>query len=258
MNTVLHIWYMVISTLIIIGLLLLFRFAPCFQKERTKNLLLFFIALSSFLVHSSELLLAVPLGIIDFMSIDISNIAVISPCTASMWALLLVGITAVLGRGTAFFKWLAVGTAYIGFFGAVITVYVSVVMPDIDLFVNWFWTANVISHSLLLLGCLYLFTGRFIKIRVANTLCVAALGLCYAVIGGVDIFINTYVLKLDGLNPMYMQAPMRGIAPFNGWVILALAVAVTLIFAVLYELCFVKPEDRFYKNWRNKSYWTDQ
>jgi hypothetical protein len=254
----LHIWYIAVSTVIVAALLALFRFAPFFQKERAKNLTLFFIALACYLTHSSELWLAVPLGVVDIGDASLANIAIVSPCAAAMLAFLIVGFMAATGRGGYFGKWLAAGTAYVGFFGAVTTVYLSLFRTDVDFFADWFWTANMISHSLLLLGCVYLFTGSFIKIKCSNILPVIAFGLGCAAIGGVGIFFEYFVFKAEEPeNPMYMLRPIFGVEPFNGWVILGTAVGITLVFTLFYEFCFVKSRHRFYKNW-TKDYWLCQ
>jgi hypothetical protein len=252
-----HLWYVIISTIIVAALLVLFRRAAFFQKERTKNLTLFFIALACYLTHSSELWLAVPLGAVEYRDASMANIAVLSPCAAAMLAFLIVGFMAASGRGGVFGKWLAAGTAYIGFFGAVVTVYLSLLAPG-DFFKGWFNTANMVSHSLLLLGCLYLFTGDFVRIKFSNVLPVTAFGLGCAGIGGVGVFFEYFVYKFDEPeNPMYMLRPMLDIEPFNGWVILGMAVGITALFTLVYEFCFVESKNRFYKNW-TKDYWLCQ
>ncbi|MDR1917697.1 MAG: hypothetical protein LBQ05_01790, partial [Christensenellaceae bacterium] len=80
----LHIWYITVSTIIIVGLLLIFRFAPFFQKERTKNLTIFFIALTGFLIHRSALWLGVPLGAVELDELSVGIIGINSPCAASL------------------------------------------------------------------------------------------------------------------------------------------------------------------------------
>jgi hypothetical protein len=258
MSNPVHIWYIIISTIIIAAFLLLFRLAPFFQKDRTKNLTLFLIALTAFLMYRSELWLAAPLGVLEFRDVSITTIGVSSPCAASMLGLLIVGIMAVHGRGGIIGKWLAVGVAYIGFIGAFATIYLSPRYAAIDFFTDWYMATNLFAHSILLLGCIYLITGGFIEIKVCNILPVLALGLLYILIGGIGILLCLmFRLDLHSANPMYFFEPFGGIYPLYGMLLYAIAAAFTVAVSGFYEFVFLKPSRRFYKNW-TKDYWLKQ
>jgi hypothetical protein len=258
MNSPQHIWYVIISTAIIVGLLLLFHFAPWFQKQRNRNLTLFFISLVCFLVHISEYWLAVPLGVLEFIDTDMGGLLILSPCAASMVGFLIVGFMAVSGRGGAAGKWLAVGVAYIGFVGAFSTVYLSPRYAAVDFFSGWYLASNLFAHSILLLGCVYLVTGGFIKVKFSNTLPTLLVGAIYYALGCVEILIFM-ALQMDYkyINPMYFFEPFGNIYPFFGIVLFAVAMGVTVAFTLFFEFCFVKKQSRFYKNW-NKDYWLYQ
>jgi hypothetical protein len=254
-----HILYGIISAVIIVGLLLLFRFVRAFQSQWAKNLILFFISLTTFLIHISEIWLATLLGAVNIADADIGGLLIMSPCSASMLAMLIVGVMAVRGRYNAFARWAAAGVAYIGFIGAFPTVYLSPVYAGhIDFFVNWYMTANLFAHSVLMLGCFYLITGGFVKVKVANALPVLILGAAYYIIGGLDILL-LLLFREDFVahNPMYFFRPFGDAWMFYGYVLWAVAVAFTCVITLFYELVFIKPKDRFYKNW-NKNYWLKQ
>ena len=251
--------YCIISSVFIAGLLVLFRFVPGLRSQRARNLMLFFVALAAFLVHTSELWLAVPLGVVAFSEVSLGGIFILSPCSASMWGMLVIGFMAVRGWGNVFGHYLAVGVAYIGFVGAFSTVYLSTIFgTDVNFFADWYMTANLISHSLLLLGCLYIVMADFIKIKVSNVFPVFLLGAVYHMIGGINIlFFWAVGTDFVAVNPMYIFAPFGGVWLFYGYVLWAVATVFTLIVAIIYEFAAVKPQDRFYKNW-TKDYWLKQ
>lgn len=254
-----HILYSIISSIIIVTLLLVFRFVRVFRSQYAKNLILFFIAVITFVIHISEIWLATLLGIADIVDVDIGGVLIMSPCSASMLALLVVGIMAVRGSYNMFARYVAAGVVYIGFVGAFSTVYLAPVYADhIDFFVNWYMTANLFAHSVLLLGCFYLVTGGFIKVKVSNILPASLLGASYHVIGGIDILLFLLAgVDFVAYNPMYFFRPFGDAWLFYGYVLWPVAVAFTFAVTLVYEFIFVKPKDRFYKNW-NKNYWLKQ
>jgi hypothetical protein len=176
-----------------------------------------------------------------------------------MMALLIVGFAEVFGCRCAAVKWLEVGTAYFGFWGSVITVYITPLTEmGWDLFQDWGWTTNTVAHSLLILGCLYLFTGRFIEIKVSNVLPSVAFDFLLISLGWFWIFLQSYIERLNEMsNPMYLLGPAFNIHKFNLYVLLILCHGVTVPFLIIYELYLFRPASRFYNNFNNKSYWLD-
>jgi hypothetical protein len=175
-----------------------------------------------------------------------------------MVGFLIVGFLAVSGRGKIVGKWLAAGVLYMGVIGAFSTVYLSPVYASIDFFSEWYMASNLIAHSVLLLGCIYLVTGGFVKIKFSNILPLFLLGCIYLLIGGLNTLFFM-MLKLDyaGINPMYFFKPFGDIPHLLGLTLFAIALAVTFVFTLLYEFLFIKPASRFYKN-PTKDYWLYQ
>jgi hypothetical protein len=238
-----HILYIIFSNVLVVGLLLLFRRAPFFQREKVKNVTLFIMGLSCFLVHVSDLWLGLPLGM-SAEEFDIGTILILSPCAASMWALMIVGFMAVTGRNNWFARWLAAAVAYVGLVGAVVTVVGS------NFYNDWFVVKNLISHTILQLGCLYLFTGGFVKIRINNAIPVLAFAVVCAAIGGLDIPI-AILLGIENANPMYILEPIRGIYPLYGIVMFGICFVAGLVFAGIWEFRVCPKQERFYR----KDYW---
>ncbi|MDR1917982.1 MAG: hypothetical protein LBQ05_03270, partial [Christensenellaceae bacterium] len=169
---------------------------------------------------------------------------------------LIVGFMAVRGRGGVVGKWLATGVAYIGFVGAFLTIYLSPwYAPTINFFANWYIATNLLAHSLLLLGCLYLFIGKFVVIKVSNFLPILAVGAVFSAIGGLGVSLCLlFQWDLTQVNPMYIFQPFGDIYPLYGYVLFPLTAVAVVVWTLFYEFCFVKTEHRFYKNW-TKDYW---
>jgi hypothetical protein len=261
MTNPIHNLYWIISTVIIAGLLSVFNFVPFFQSKKVKKYVLLGIAAATILLKTSEWWLAVPFGLVDYSwdSAYIGNVLPMSVCTVSMMMLLIVSLTEVFIGGGVAVKWLEAGTAYFGFWGAVLTVYITpITETGWDLFQNWSWTTNTFGHSVLILGCLYLFTGRFVEVKVSNVLPSAAFDFLLISLGWFWIFLQGYIKRLNEMdNPMYLLGPAFNIHQFNLYVLLILCHAVTVPFLIIYELYLFRPENRFYNNFNSKSYWLD-
>jgi hypothetical protein len=213
------------------------------------------------MIHTSEIWLAYPLGKMLLVDVDVSSYLIMFPCDSATVALLIVGIMAVKGWGGRIFgRWLMVGTAYFAVAGSIATIYTPFYGGvDFSAATSWFLRANPFAHSFLLFGGLYLFTGGFINIKLSNILCALVYNMVLMSIAAFNIFwICLWGWDYVRINPLNLIEPLGGIYPLYWPVLFAIVTAFIIVIIIIYELCCLKPEDRFYKNWRNKSYWLEQ
>jgi hypothetical protein len=245
-----HICYIVISILVTIGLLFAFQFVPFFKKEKGRAWILFTIGAFCFLTHIS-----IFWG--DFVDntggvrSNSSALFIIYPCNASMVCLVILGIMAVLNKKGVVFKWLAVGTAYLGVIGALITVFGEPYLSSAESWSSWMQVKSAFSHSFLLFGGLYLFTCKFFKIRLNNIIPIIAAGLVYGIIGLLDIWLFE---AIDfSTNPMYILKPIKeDVGPLYGYVMFGIVILITAVFTMIWELFVYEHKNRFYKNFHIK------
>ena len=235
-----HILYMIISAIITTGLLI--AFALCLKDEKQKKAVLKISALATVILHYSSLY-------VDYFtqgtaSIDSTMILPVYPCNVAMWFLLAVAFIKNM-RGI-FFKYLSEATFYLGVTGGIIGIVFNENYASNPNLADWDILKGLLSHSTLLLGCIYLLTGKFIRIRVDNVLSVTFLLLFLLLDGGIVIGLHS----LFGLNPpncMYLlENPFPALTWFNTWLIGALAFFVCFIFTAVYEQIALKKEERWY------------
>jgi hypothetical protein len=114
----------------------------------------------------------------------------------------------------------------------------------LDLGADYDVLKGLLSHSTMLIGCLYMCTGRFIRIRVFNTLSVAV-GLAIFILCGLCVNGLYEACGLEAPDGMWLKSsPYIGISPM----ILGI-VAVVILFCVLalWELR-LPVEKRWYYN----------
>lgn len=233
-----HLLYIVIS-LATTALLLWAMSKIKSQKWKDRNLCLW--GVLTFLLHVSYLWF-------DFMPDKYATVPdnIILPiyfCNLSMYLLLFVSLIRI--KDTAFFHYVATFTAYAGFFGAMISLFYPdyyLANPDI-----WQWGVlkSLLSHSTMLVGSCYLFVGGYVKIRLNNMIpfCMGMVGVLLIGVG-----VNALYAALGHASPnaMYLTASAISDVPiFTGYTIGALMILVALIFTFIYELLAVPRELRW-------------
>lgn len=110
---------------------------------------------------------------------------------------------------------------------------------------DWSVFKGLLSHSTLLLGCIYMRVGGFMKIRVFNVVSVAA-GLLLFLLDGVFANWLYAVCGLPEVNAMYLlHSPYPSMPWLSPLLMGAVGVSVLFIGLALYELSFPK-EERWY------------
>ncbi len=238
-----HILYMAISGgLTVLILLLAGRFA---RDSRSRNFVLQFSAISTVVIHYSNLWVNFFLTGGNAL-IENNHILPVYPCNVVMWMLLAAAL--IRDKKSVAFQLLGEFCFYGGIVCGVIGIVLNANFGTNPSLADYDILKGMLSHSTMLLGCIYLRTGGFIRIRVFNAVSVAA-GLGCFVICGVAV---DGLYALCGMTPpdgMFLRSnPYLGVSP-----ILLGCIAVVLLFAflALWELRLPR-QDRWYEKLRRK------
>lgn len=235
-----HILYIIISSLIIIGLLVV----CCFfiKKEKYKSIVLKFFAILTVVIHFSSVY-------VDYFKtgqaiLEAPLLLPIYPCNVAMWFLVISAFWR--NKESKIFAYIAEFTFYLGLVGGIIGILFNEIYASTPDLAVWHTLKGLLSHSVMIFGCAYLLVGRYIKIRVKNTISVF-LGLCFLIVDG-GIIIGFYKLAhLTPPNCMYMlENPFANLPWFNTYLIGVIALVVVFGVTVIYEQIAVVKEERWY------------
>lgn len=235
-----HILYIILS-LIVTGLIL--YLGHFIKSQKGKNLFLLFWSFACFFMHNIMIYVSyVRNGGGSGFAAD-NQIFPIYFCNYMMFLLV---ITALWNnKESKFFKAMATFVAYGGTFGALITLFVT--PPGLGAIAT---AQAAFSHSFMLLGCLWLFVGGYVKINVYNTV-IFVLGLlsCGVVGGAVELF--HYAFKLPSPNAMYLVHGPVELPEFKWWMFFIALTAIVFVFTCIWEY-FTRPKaERWYKTSRD-------
>ena len=235
-----HILYMVISAVITAGLLVV---AGLFvKKEQYKRLILKILAIVTVVLHFSDLY-------VEFFQNGSATVASpqllpIHPCNVIMWLLLVSAFLKNYNKKAE--KVVLEFTFYAGIVCGTIGIVLNENFGNNPTLSDWSVFKGLLSHSTMIMGCIYILVAKFIKIRVSNCISVF-LGLCLFIVDG--LIING-LYKLFGLgecNSMYLQhAPLSELPWFNTWLMGIFALILVFGVTALYEQFALKREDRWY------------
>ena len=238
---------MVISALISAGILVLCAFK--IKSQRGKEYVLRFFAVITVVIHFSSLW-------VDFFvngeaKMQESMLFPIHPCNVCMWMLLIVAFCknreGIFGKTLSEFAFW--GGTVCGFVGILLNVNFdsNPTLADYEVL------KGLLSHSTMLIGCIYILVAKFIKIRVANVRSVV-LGLCFFVMDGLIINTLYRIFEIDECNSMYLlEPPMANLPWLNTWFLGVVGVLICFSISALYEQLFLKEEERWYKHIKIKS-----
>jgi hypothetical protein len=244
-----HLLYILISSISsAILLVLLFVFV---KKYETKVVLLKIFAILTILIHYSSLW-------VDYFSTgtaDVPNTMLlpIYPCNVSMWLLLILAF--ISNKKSKFFAFLAEFTFYLGVVGGILGIVLNENYAGTPDLTNFEILKGLLSHTLLIIGCFYLFSGGFIKIRVKNVLSVFV-GMLVLLADGYLINWLFSIFSLPEVNSMYLlHVPFPELPWLNTFSIGAMGLGLVFLITAFYELLFLKKGERWtdtLKNFENR------
>ncbi len=240
-----HILYTLISFAVTAALLLVFH--KYLTNEKHKKLVLQISALSTVILHYSSLY-------VDYFttgSASVSNTMILAvyPCNVAMWFLVIVAF--IKDTNGKFFQRLAEATFYLGLVGGVIGIVINenyIANPNLA---DWEILKGLLSHSTMLVGCIYLLTGGYIQIRVDNLVSVTGMLLFLVLDGGIVIGLHK-LFNLDPPNCMYLlENPLPALPWFNTWLIGVLGILLCFAVTSIYEQLALPKEERWYSKLKN-------
>lgn len=234
---------MIISGVLTVALLALFsRYA---KDDHTKNRILRFFAIITVMIHYSDLWVEYFTngGIAE---IENNQILPVYPCNVVMWMLLVASL--LKDKKCLLFQLLGEFCFYGGTLCSVFGIVLNFNFDNNPTLADYEVLKGLLSHSTMLVGCLYMLVGRFIKISIFNPVSVAA-GL------GVFVFCGTAVNALYsacGMEPpdgmWLLSNPYISVSPM----ILGLFLVIALFLALaLWELR-LPAEERWYHKLRRR------
>lgn len=224
-----HLGYIAIS--LTVTVLLLWLAARFIKKQKYKDIFLKTFAWATLFLHLSPLWMEFLRG-----NSPVAADNMLFPiyfCNMSMYLLVVVAIWG--NKQTKFFGHMATVVAYAGMFGALISLFYPEYYIHGGSIFDWYVLKSMLSHSTMLLGCLYLFVGGYFKINRFNVVSYS-IGLLF--FGAVGLLVN-WIFALAGLNApnaMYLQHPPIEDVPFlNVYVIAALMLILVFAISFSYE-----------------------
>ena len=224
-----HILYIFISLLVSILLLILAK--KYLVNQNQKDIFLIVFGLLTFFLHISILW-------VDFLKTGSAQAPdnVLFPiyfCNLSMYLLLTTSLWT--NKKSKIFFYLAIMTAYSGFFGATISLfYPSYYLGSTSIF-EWGVLKSMLSHSTMWIGSIWLIVGGYFKIDKKNVIVFVSGLLIFGLIG---LVVNG-IFDLAGLNPpnaMYLQHPPLEEVPFLSAYLIGLLMALLiLLFSNFYQ-----------------------
>lgn len=224
-----HIIYITIS--LILTILILFLATKYLKKQNHKNIFLVSTGIVCFLSHISHLWLQF------FTNNGVAQINdyILFPlyfCNLMMFLLLVLSL--LTNKNSKFFQVLAVFTFYGGMLGSTI----SLIYPDYYVSsggnVDYYVIKSFMSHSILMIGAMWLYLGGFFKPRLSNVIWYF-IGL---VVTGLLGFITNVMYEVflnRQANAMWMQAPAIEGTPFDGWLLAFLSLIIVTCVSLYFE-----------------------
>ena len=241
-----HILFMLIS---FIALTTTFVLCKIFVKNQNKkDFIMKFAAVLTVALHFS------PLYVEFFKSGSTSAYETMMfplyPCNVAMWLLVIVAFYK--NKNSTIFRILAEITFYLGLVGGTFGIALNEIYGNNPTFADWHVLHGLISHVTLLLGCIWILVGGYIKIRVYNIFSVL-IGFTLLLIDGWFLIWLYRACGFTPVNCMFLLEPPLENAPFLNTYVIGLAVTL-IIFAItaIVEQFALKKEDRWYSKLKNK------
>ena len=218
-----HILYMVISGLATIVLLMLFsRYA---KTQQQKDKILKFFAIITVVIHLSD-------AWVNYFTtagqetISSVHILPIYPCNVVMWMLLAAAL--IPNKKNLIFQILSEFCVFIGIICGIVGIVLNVNFDNTPTLADYEILKSMLSHSTMLLGCLYLMVGGYVHLRLFNALSVAV-GLATFVICGATMNWLYEHFGMEAPDGMFLRSnPYFSFSPVVPGIILVAVMAVVL------------------------------
>ncbi len=224
-----HILYMVVA--FAISGVLLWLGKKYLKTDHGKNLAVRACAWVTVLIHISDLW-------IDFLkyagAVEIPDnvLFLIYPCNICMWLLVLVSC---MPRNNVVYRLLSEFTCLGGTVCGIIGLVFNTNFDNNPTLLDYSVLKGLLSHSTMILGCIFLGVSGLVKIRVRNVLSVVTGLLLFLAVG---FTVNSTFAKygIEDCNAMYLQEPPFESMPWLNTAVMGVAgVLVALTFTVLFE-----------------------
>lgn len=238
---------MLISALISAAILVALYFRA--RSDRAQGAALKLMALVTVAIHYSSIW-------VDFfargeLSIEESQLLPIHPCNVCMW--LLLACSFIKNRESQIFKLISEFVFWGGTVCGSIGIIINENFADNPTLADYDVLKGMLSHSTMVLGCVYLLVSGIVKIRVSNVISVVA-GLSLFVIDGSIINALYRIFDRGNCNSMYLQElPFPDMPWLNTLTMGIMGVALTFTITVIYETIALKKEERWYSKIKKES-----
>lgn len=228
-----HILYLVISFALTGGIITLGKLF--IKTDEGHNRLIKLFAILTVIIHMSPLW-------VDYLTtgraeVEAPMIFAIYPCNICMWLLLL---SSFIKREGILYRLLSEFTCLGGTVCGIIGLVFNENFGSNPTLLDYGVLKGMLSHSTMVLGCIYLGASGLVKIRLRNTLSVVA-GLVWFIINGLAINGIYAHFGLDSPNSMYLQKPPFEALPWINTVVIGIAAVVVVIaFTTLFEKLVLK------------------
>ncbi len=224
-----HIIYILIS--LTVSILILFIGKRYLIKQNHKDIVLIIFGLLTFFLHVSVLW-------VDFLKDGSASVPdnVLFPiyfCNASMYLLLLTSLWT--NKSSKAFNYLAIVTAYSGFFGATISLFYPAYYLGSTSIFEWGVLKSMLSHTAMWIGSVWLLLGGYFKIEQKNVL-VYFIGLLIFGFIGVVVNLTFDLAGLHDPNAMYLQhPPLEDVPLLSAYMIAFLMILLIFLFTNSYQ-----------------------
>lgn len=209
------------------------------KTDRSKDLFLKLVALTVVFIHLSPLYA-------DYLRegearVTVNMLFPVYPCNLAMWLLLLYAFLS--NKGKTYARIIGEFTFFLGITGGILGIVLNVNYSNTPDLADWGIFTGLLSHTVMLVGCIWLLVGNYIRIRVRNTFSVF-IGLVLMLLDGLMII---GIFRLAGQAPpntmFLLGVPFEGFEWLNTATIGVLSIVLTFLITWVYELLAL-PADR--------------
>ncbi len=239
-----HITFLAVSFTMIA--LLLFGASKLLKTQKSKDRFLLLFAVITVVIHFSSLY--VTFFKTGEAEVESSMLLPIYPCNIAMWLTLIAA--SIKNKQSRAYKPISEFAFYLGVLGGVIGLLFNDIYASDPNLASWDVLKGMLSHSTMLVACLYLLVGGYIKIRVNNTVSVF-FGLVMMIVLGYTLLGAYSIANIDPPNIMFLvEPPLDGVKWINTWTIGIAGLIVAFLITAAYEQIALKKEERWYAAFR--------